>query len=439
MKRAWLGRSAILISSLITAFLSLWVTPGSATAAGGDLDPTFGQDGRVVTRIGDQSYVVAVALQSYGRVIAAGTTRTDGDADFALARYHSDGSLDTTFGTDGVVTTDFGTRHDAVSGVVGQGESNIIVAGAKQRGERRTWIVARYDGSGVLDVGFARNGWATIGFGRALGSDLVASEVSDVGLQSDGKIIVAGSALDLNTYVSYLAIARLNRNGSVDRSFGDDGRVLARSPGGGTVGAMALLPNDRILMGGSSITGGDAFRDFAITRYLPDGEIDPSFEPATTDFGPNDNVNDLALGAGGSFVAAGTGDPLPDQEEGFAIARYRADGSPDPTFSGDGRQFTKVGAGLPPYLYAVAVQTDQRVVAAGYAYLERKPVIALTRYRENGSLDPSFGGDGRIYTTVLDFSVATDVLVQPNGAILAGGGTTGARGDRFALVRYLAS
>ncbi len=185
---------AVLALALVTAVL-----PGAAVAAPGDLDPSFGSSGKVTTDFGGSDAASAVAIQTDGRIVAAGRS---GSGDFALARYNVDGSLDPTFGSSGMVMTDFG-GSDAASAVAIQPDGRIVTAGRSGSGD---FALARYNADGSLDPSFGSGGKVTTDFG---GFDLALG----VALQSDGKIVAAGqggSSFDF-------ALARYNADGSQPR------------------------------------------------------------------------------------------------------------------------------------------------------------------------------------------------------------------------------
>ena len=226
------------------------------------------------------------------------------------------------------------------------------------------------------------------------------------------------------------ALARYTSNGSLDPSFSGDGKQTTDYAGDsdGATG-VAVQGTGKIVAVGFSGTD----RDFALARYNPDGSLDPSFSGdgrQTTDFGGNfDGAFGVALQGDGKIIAGGlTRNFGAVFGSDFALARYDFAGSLDPTFSGDGKQTTDFagdeGAG------AVAFQDDGKLVAVGTAGGD----FALARYNPDGSLDPSFSGDGRETTDFGAFDGASGVAIQGDGKmVVAGRGGTG--GD-FALARY---
>ena len=217
--------------------------------------------------------------------------------------------------------------------------------------------------------------------------------------------------------------------GGLDPTFSGDGKQTTDfGHGADAAGGMALAPHGKIVAVGQTGTGG---YNWALARYNPNGALDPTFSgdgKQTTDFGGEPGIDvatAVAMQTDGKIVAVGRGGPEGD----FALARYKSNGSLDPTFSGDGKQTTGFGG----YASAVAIQSNGKIVVAGNG----GGSFALARYKPNGSLDPTFSGDGKLTTNFGQFSdVAEGVVIQPNGKIVAVGsvGTTG--GQDFALARY---
>ncbi len=389
--------------------------------ANGSLDTTFSGDGKQTTQFGDNAGATGVAIQGDGRVVAVGNTCSgDPDAvcDFALARYDSDGELDTTFSGDGKETTDFGSIRDGASGVALQADGKVIAVGSSGNasGSAFDFALARYDANGSLDNTFSGDGKETTDFGST------GDRAAGVALQGDGKIVVGGPG------GPGAAFARYNLDGSLDPSFSGDGKKTTNffSPS-----SVALKGDGRI------VSVGSADGDFALVRYTPDGTPDPSFSgdgKQTTDFGGSDGARGVALQADGKIVAVGIAD---SGSSSFALARYNPDGSLDTSFSGDGKQTTSFG-GHADGAAAVALQADGKIVAVGHVF---SGDFAITRYNPDGSLDPSFSGDGKQTTEFGGSDLAMGVAIQGNGRIVVvgRGGTTNLGATDFAIARYNAN
>jgi uncharacterized delta-60 repeat protein len=168
------------------------------------------------------------------------------------------------------------------------------------------------------------------------------------------------------------------------------------------------------------------------------GELDPTFDgdgKVVTDFGADDVASGVAIQGDGKIVVGGKREPASGNSN-FALARYNPDGSLDPTFDGDGKVLTDFGAG--DIGEDVAIQADGKIVAAGLSGAGTNPFnFALARYNTNGSLDLSFGGDGRVLTDFGSNEEAFGVAIQADGKIVAAGLTgAGTNPENFALARY---
>src|SRR5438093_6849648 len=272
--------------------LTFFASVQMAQAADGDLDPTFGTGGTVMTGLNHSTDIAnAVAVQADGKLVVVGQTYKNNDytgEDFAVARYNTDGTLDSTFGTRGKVRTDFPG---------------------------------------------------------------LAAVPSSVVIQADGKIVVAGGAFPLFTFLGNFEVVRYNPNGSLDTSFGDGGIV---------------------------------------TTIFPEGSY----------------AFDLALQADGKIIAAGTVfvdfNPGDQSDTDFALARYNPDGTPDATF-GNGGQVSTDFLGFEDDAFSVLIQPDGKIIAVGSA---NDPAtfydFAAVRYFSNGTIDTTFGVAGKVRTDVGD-------------------------------------
>ena len=419
--------------------LACILVPSSTLATGveispGDLDPTFGEGGKVTTDFfGESDGVSDIALQPNGKIVAVGVA----GGDFALARYNRDGSLDTTFGDGGKVTTDFFGERDEARALAIQPNGKIVVVGFARSNDSPDFALARYNRDGSLDESFGHSGKVTTDFFGEF------DEAFDVALLPNGKIVVVGAARGSNTASVDFALARYNRDGSLDTTFGDDGKVTTVfSSGEDTAFAVALQHGGKIVVAGVTNSGGPD-TDFALARYNRDGSLDESFGhggKVTTDFlGSADFAFAVTLQPDGKIVVAGTAFII-GRSQDFALARYNRDGSLDESF-GYGGKVTTDFFGDSDTVSAIALQRDGKIVAVGLAFITNVGQdFALARYNRDGSLDESFGYGGRVTTEFFgDNAAATGVAIQPNGKIVAGGGAGISGTDKFdfVLARYL--
>ncbi len=424
------GRRVAALGSLAGVLLLLTAAVAApAQAAPGDLDLTFSGDGKQTTDFVGSSWARATVLQPDGKIVAVGQD-FDPDAvariDFALARYNPNGSLDTSFSGDGKQKTHFGPRDETATGVALQPNGKLVVVGiADTTGLNGTNIaLARYNPNGSLDPTFSGDGKQRTSFGGRY------TEAHGVALQPDGKIVVVGRTCILepsgDCSAFNFAVARYNPNGSLDTSFSGDGRQTTDF-GGYLDGARAVvLQGAKLLVVGAG-DDGDGDSDFALARYNPNGALDTSFsgDGRQLTFGLT-GASAVALQADGKIVTAGSG-PAAFGASDPALARYGPNGALDLSFSGDGKQTTDFG-GFENWASGVALQGN-KIVAVGSGAQN----FALIRYNPNGSLDPTFSGDGKQTTDFGGYDVAYALALQPNGRIVAVGTTS----DRFALARYL--
>lgn len=339
----------------------------------GSLDPTFDDDGLVTTDIRDNiDYGEAVAIQSDGKIIVAGSAYGANYCDFALVRYNPDGSLDETFGGDGIVTTDFNQSLELAFAALIQPDGKIVVAGTTQT-PNYDFAVARYNPDGSLDTTFSGDGKLTTDFSYS--SDYARG----VALQADGKLLVVGErqASDYD-----LVLARYNTNGTLDPSFDLDGKVITEFFGEGERGfAITVQPDGKIVAVGAATRASNV--DFALARYNSDGSLDTSFNTdglVTSDFlGVSNFAHAVVLQPDGKIVVAG------ESNYNFCLARYNPDGSLDTTFDDNGWVITDFGNGSVGW--AVALQADGKIVVAGHTIYNTQYFFAVARFKS--SLDAS--------------------------------------------------
>jgi uncharacterized delta-60 repeat protein len=396
-----------------------------AHASPGDLDPSFGTGGKVVTDIAGQlDEAFAVAVQAGGKLVAAGRAdESDVSAlgDFALVRYLPDGALDPGFGVSGKVKLDFtGTGgDDQVNALAVQSDGKLVAAGHALD----DWALARFMPDGTLDPSFGAGGKVA----TALGGQIRA-----LAMQADGKLLTAGVA------GSDFALARYLPDGSLDAGFGTGGIVRTEFPGVffAEAHALAVQGDGKLVAAGSA--GAAAF---ALARYNADGTLDPRFGNGgivSTAFGGFVNeANAVAVQENGKIVAAGQNFGATSD---FALARYRTNGTRDPDCGIGGMVTTGFAAG--GIAAGLVVQADGKLVAAGTADIGTGQGLdfALVRYRPNGSLDPNFGIGGEVTT---DFGGGIDranaLIMQADGRLVAAGSPNNffGFGSDFGLARYL--
>lgn len=428
--------------------LTLFVSVQMAQAADGDLDPTFGTGGTVMTDLGRSTDLAnAVAIQADGKLVVVGQTYRNNDyseEDFAVARYNTDGTLDNTFGRGGKVRTDFPGLAAVPSAVVIQPDGKIVVAGGAFLlfTFAGNFEVVRYNPNGSLDTSFGEGGIVTTTFPQG-------SYAFDVALQPDGKIITAGTV-----FVDFdpgemsdtdFALARYNPDGSLDTTFGSGGTVMTDFLGHEDDAFSVLIQPDGKIVAVGSANDPATFYDFAAVRYLSNGTLDTTFGVAGkvhTDFGDQnfDRARSAALQPNGRIVAAGFAISQNGLSQNFAVARYTSNGVLDTTFSRDGKSQIDFG-NCCQSATKVLLQGDGKIITVGGSNGESsEDDFLLARLSPRGSLDPTFGVGGQVRTSFGDLNGgANGAALQSDGKIVAVGwqATFSNQFSNFALARYL--
>ena len=386
----------------------------------GSLDANFDGDGkRTLTLRASQDFATSMAIDSNGNVLVVGNAASD----VALARYHADGSLDPTFGINGKVLTDFAFGGSA-RGLAIDGMGRFVVAGVANTGNTWDIWVARYNPNGSLDETFDGDG------SRIFSLPSTNEDVGGVTVDSSGRIVLAGSSS------TQILIIRCNPDGSLDSAFDGDG-LATTSFGPGTAWAGSLIIDEmgRIVVSGSTGVGA------GVVRFNADGSLDTTFDGdgrAAAGFGSGfENATGLAIDSLGRIVMVGFSDANGGQLD-FAIARFNPDGSLDTTFDSDGRVLTPVGPGsdIPG---PVVIDSAGRIIVAGHVVNGTNRDIALVRYLNNGSLDTSFDGDGKLITAMgLAEDIVAGMKFDSSGRIVVAGYSVGVRED-FSLARFVLS
>jgi uncharacterized delta-60 repeat protein len=384
--------------------------------------PTFTSIGKIITAVGPtESKATDVVIQADGKILVAGySDNADlNDYDYAVLRYNSDGSLDTSFGIDGMAITPIGASDDYAKSIALQADGKILLAGEIWDGEKWIFSLVRYNGDGSLDNNFGAQGIVTTPVNAAEYGNSVA-------IQADGKILLAGSSWDGTTW-NFVA-ARYNGDGSLDTSFSDDGTVTINMGAYGSAGYNVLVQADSKIL----LTGVSDFHGTAMVRLNADGSLDSSY-------GSDGKViTDFQWGLSSTLLADGTllvAGYLLNENTDFAVAKYHSDGSLDTSFGVNGIAAYDIG-GFEAAI-SIAVQPDGKILLCGSSDVYRSSGnavdFAVMRLNTDGSLDTTFDGDGHLTTALGAYNDAsTDIAVQDDGRIVV----VGQANLKFALARY---
>ncbi|RHW28012.1 hypothetical protein D0Z08_06955 [Nocardioides immobilis] len=403
---------AVMLSALIAA-------PVAHAAAPGDLDLSFGTSG--IAKLSFGSSAEGVVIQPNGRIVMVGSTGSQGQSDFAVARLDPDGTLDTSFSGDGRLVTEFGAAPAVATDVALQSDGDIVVVGATYGGTATSWnfAVAVYNPDGTRDTGFSANGLHVVDF------DDDYDWAHAVAVQGDNKILLGGLARIGGD--GDFGISRLTTSGALDTTFGGDGIVTTGFGDDETLADLDLQPDGKLVAVGDGKQGGDF--DFLAARYNTSGSLDSGFHldgKAVVGLGGNDIANAVAIQADGKIVAAGSRTTFPSggTNVDFALARFHANGFLDSTFDGDGKLTEPLDGAQ---AHDVAIQANGRIVIAGQLNTTT-PDAAIARYTSAGDLDTTFSNNG-LQTVDLDVpgaDHATSLAFDSDGKIvIAGDGSAG--------------
>ena len=420
----------------------------TALAGDGDLDPTFGTGGKVITNINNNDdYGTATVVQPDGKIIVAGRSGVyAGILHSVLARYNTDGSLDQTFGGGGTLIYPIDPEGDGISAVVVQPDGKIVAAGTLMQGPYSVgFFVMRLNADGSYDLTFNGNGRNIFTFGDNGGA------AGDVLLQPDGKIVVVGSSgVSPYSTLNEFALARFNSDGTFDQSFGTGGKLKTHFEGqyvtGSRAASVAIQPDGKLVVGGS-YKNAEVTTQFAVARYNSDGSLDTTFGSGgkvTTLLGETSygHGNSVAIQPDGKIVLAGDFHTARRNND-FALARYNSNGSLDTTFGNGGKLISDLFGASDDIANSLIIQPDGKLVVGGRTGQYPNFKFGIARYNSYGAFDQSFGGTGKVMT---DFSTSQSqsdgMALQADGKIVLAGYTiTGTTGEnfnaQFALARYL--
>lgn len=291
------------------------------------LDSSFGQNGLVRTRVGHfMDRAQAVVVQDDGKILVAGSSSNNANLDFALVRYNADGSLDTSFHSNGQVVTLVGSDDDVALGVALQDDGKIVTCGYTFNGKDRDFALVRFTPEGDLDSDFGLNGMVTLAVGS--GNDVAAA----VAIHSDGKILVSGTVEEAANTMGVLV--RFLPNGSLDHSFGKAGEVRVDVGDKSEIAAMAIQKDRAIVLTGFHEEKGQ--KRVLLVRLLADGLPDPGFGVdgvAETSIDSRDAMGkSLWIQEDGAILVAGAVGGEENQD--VALFRFTREGGVDRTFGG---------------------------------------------------------------------------------------------------------
>jgi uncharacterized delta-60 repeat protein len=420
----------------------------------GSQDLSFGANGRVqsaypVDNASQPVHIQSVAKQSDGKFILGGNTYNGNGYEFYVTRFHSNGTVDYTFGNNGKVQTAVSTTpsgyYAVVQAIAVQADGKVIAAGRAQSSIGNFFALVRYNSDGSIDNSFDTDGKVLTPFLSTSGS--TSAYLNSLAIQEDGKIIAAGESYLGNSGYSF-ALARYNSDGTLDNLFDEDGKVQTsffyNGSNSSAVGrSLAVQGDGKIIVSGNAFDG--THNTTAVARYNTDGALDVSFDAdGKMQVSLGDNINSvpytLLLQSDNKLLVAGYSYNNTINSQDLAAVRFNSNGSVDATFDADGIVMDNIESGSTSFA-ATAIQSDGKIIAGGQTRINNASYsFALARYTPDGSLDVAFGNEGTVQTSFgstdsYNQSYIYSLLIQDDGKIIAAGGKY-SNGSVLAVARY---
>jgi uncharacterized delta-60 repeat protein len=410
----------------------------SQAQSAGSLDPTFGTGGKVLlSSLTGQDKAQGVVLQTDGKIVIGGfTTNSLTGKDFLCLRYNSDGSLDNTFGTNGIVITDLQTgSEDVAYSIALQTDGKIILAGSSDNGSNKNGAIVRYLTDGSIDSTFGINGIVTTDYDNNQQDELKVVKIHPL----TGNIIVGGTSV-ISSTKSKPVIARYLSNGTIDSSFNTDGIRLLWITSLDyqylfTVEDLVVQPNGKIsAIGWRDFPSLSWDSDFWAGRINSDGSMDPTF---STDgvaiynggFNGHDRGFGLLVRPNNNLLMAG-GTYATTLKYDFSLIEIQSNGS-----SGGIANGVDFGSTLDDIAYALNEDMNGKFVLAGSSGTSTSKSFGIARRLSTGLTDTSFGTSGKVTTTFGSnlLNECFDMVIQPDNKIVA----VGYSGNDIAIARYI--
>ncbi|MCX7809492.1 MAG: delta-60 repeat domain-containing protein [Leptospiraceae bacterium] len=346
------------------------------TPAIGVLDTSFNSpNGSIIQPISSFFDIVySLAIQSDGKILLGGFcfNISTGYFDFCITRFNSNGTLDTTFGSNGIVIQDIGSPYDWGYSLAIQPDGKILLGG---RCYTSNWdfCIARFNSNGTLDTTFGTSGKVIQPIGS---SDDIGQSLA---IQPDGKILLGGFCI--NGSNEDFCIARFNSNGTLDTNFGTGGKVIQDIGSSNEQGiSLAIQPDGKILLGGFYNNGSN--EDFCIARFNSNGTIDTTFGSSGKVIQPIGSSSDygqsLAIQPDGKILLGGY--CYDGFYNDFCIARFNSNGTLDTNFGTGGKVIQDIGS-FDDYAYSLAIQPDGKILLGGTCSNGGNPNFCIARFQ----------------------------------------------------------
>jgi uncharacterized delta-60 repeat protein len=390
-------------------------------------DLTFDDDGIVITDIDAiNNRVYGIIPNSNGEIIAVGSIANGINYEIGFAKYQNDGSLDISFGTEGILVDNSTPNPNFVIATAQQPDGKILVCGSESNALDLDMFVSRYNENGEVDVSFGNSGYFKMDL------DVNVEEFSAIAVQPDGKIIAAGK-----TYESDLPIGivvRLDSDGSLDESFGNLGVLrLSIVAGGDYLNSIAIQEDGKIVIAGYGYTETDV-SDFICARLQSNGDLDNTFNgdgTFTYDYGAYEYAKSIFIQTDGKIVLGGY--TSPDVWDHTLIIRLLENGNIDNTFGDEGVFYQTQSR------CTNLIGNENTIIVGGANFITSSNMdFSLFALTMEGKLDTTFCSNNFINTDLGSFIESPSCLVfQNEQTILMGGGTSNTQ--NFGIVRYFTS
>jgi len=397
---------------ILTAFCFI---SSLSIAQSGNIDSSFGVNGKVITGFSiDNLQSLASAKQNDDKIVVVGfgyIIRTDTSFGFLAMRYTKDGIVDSSFGNNGITIVNVGDDYisETAQAVAIQGDGKIVMTGYAAKGLIKTNYdipTVRLNANGSIDSSFGNNGIVIADYGSGdVGHDIL--------IQPDGKILVEGASSGYFITLRYLS------NGSLDQNFGEAGKVITTFTGLATGTSVALQPDGKI------VAAGHDEDQVLLTRYLSNGITDESFgsngEVRSNFTKLFDRAYDMALQTDGKILIVG--DATSFFKDTAFLARYNTDGSLDNSFGINGLSKLPDTSGIA----RVMLQKDGTIITSGYGF-------TVSKFKSDGTTDSSFGTNG--HTTTEGIGQAYGLCIQGDNKIVLSGFINDSVTSHITLARY---
>lgn len=390
----------------------------------GSLDYSFGDSGKVVSKYFGNCY--SMKVQTDDKIVCSGIN----DYKIQVVRYLPDGIIDSSFGNNGIIYPNIPETNPQTTSMFLQPDQKILIASDCYKNGIPTIVLMRLLPNGSLDESFGTNGIIDSTFG-------IGESIPSIALQPNGQILLAG------WYYPGFILIRFNADGSIDESFGEEGKVI-------TDFGSSTVPTDvKLDMLGNIIVSGDkggtTYSKFLLAKYSSQGVLDKSFGNngvTTTDFGKyGDYLEGIAIQSDSKIIGVGvTGTDFTFENENIAVVRYNTDGSLDKSFGSEGK-ITVTFDGINSQANSLLLTPDNKVLIGGGVGGSAEGTstdFTLIRLLSNGALDSSFGVNGKVITDFGLYETGAHIAFQNNKIMFAGTSYTSDTQNQinYALARY---